>query len=329
MSTNGPGTLVRSLALAGCALALGAGLTLAQKDSKPSQKEISRELRELYESDQKDQNDPSWNEETDAEFGRRQTVRRRRVMEIIEAGMLADLQDWDCAAMLLQHGDGADDYLLAHVLSMPCGIADQASGKFMCAATLDRFLQTVGRPQIFTTQSGAPDPSVYAPAEPFDDSMSQTLRALFSLPPLPGHEEKTEKKGKGPSPKDLPRLLELSKKEPATGKDAPEWLQRTRAIALEGALRSEKDFDIAARILVTSQWPDDLLQAHVLAMAAAFKARSPASRAFCAETLDRFLLSLGRKQRFDTVREDGKPREPRAPLQAFILREYGLASPAR
>ena len=325
--TIDPIRYTRSIALAACALALSAGVALGQKkDSKPSQNEISRELRELYASDQKDQNDESWNEGTGAEFDRRQTVRRNRVMEIIEAGMLADLQDWDCAAMLLQHGDTADDYLLAHILSMPCGIADQSGGRFMCAATLDRFLQTVGRSQIFTTQSGAADPSVYAPAEPFDDSMSQAVRALFSLPPFPGREEKNEKKGKGPSAKDLPKLMELSKKEPSTGQDAPEWLQRTREIAVGGMLKAEKEFDLAARILLTSREPDDLLWAHVLAMCAAFKTRGPASRAFCAETLDRFLLAIGRKQRFETVRENGAPKDPRAPLQEFILREYGLAT---
>jgi hypothetical protein len=61
-------------------------------------------------------------------------------------------------------------------------------------------------------------------------------------------------------------------------------------------------------------------------MCLAFKARSPAARAACAETLDRFLLSIGNKQRFDTVRVDGAPKEPRMPLQEFILVEYGLAS---
>jgi hypothetical protein len=325
MSTRA-GVLVRSIALGACALALSAEVVIAQrKDAKPSQKEISRELRELYESDQKDQNDESWNEGTGAEFDRRQTVRRNRVMEIIEAGMLADLQDWDRAAMLLQHGDTPDDYLLAHILSMPCGIADQPGGKFMCAATLDRFLQNVGRPQIFTTQSGAADPSLYAPAKPFDDSMSQSLRALFDLPPFPGREEGPEQKGKGPSTKDLPKLLELSRKEPAT-EDVPEWLQSARDIARGGALKSEKDFDLAARVLSGSSDPDDLLWAHVLAMAGAFKARSPASRVSCAETLDRFLVAIGRKQRFDTLRENGAPKEPRMPLQEFILREYGLAA---
>lgn len=316
----------RSLALAACALALAATASSGQK-AKPSQKEISRELKELYASDQKDQNDESWNEGNGDEFSRRQKERRDRVMEIIAAGMLADLADWGCAAMLLQHGESADDYLLAHILSMPCGIADQTGGRFMSAATLDRFLQNVGRAQIFTTQSGAPDPSTYAPVEPFDDSMHQSLRALFNLPVFPGREQKEKgKKAKGPSAKDLPKLLELSKEETVPGGQDPEWLQRTREIVLAGVLKSDKDFDGAARILLASREPDDLLSAHVLAMCAAFKSRTPAARVLCAETLDRFLLAIKRKQRFDTVRADGKPREPREPLQEFILREYGMAA---
>jgi hypothetical protein len=325
MSTLNAGAFTRSFALAACALALSVTSSPAQKGSKPSQKEVSRELKELYASDQKDQNDESWNEGTGAEFDRRQKVRRDRVMEIIEAGMLADLADWTCAAMLLQHGESADDFLLAHVLSIPCGISDEAFGRFMSAATLDRFLHTVGRAQIFTTQSGAPDPSVYAPVEPFDDSMHQTLRALFNLPPLPEKKEKEkEKNGKGPSARDLPKFLELSRKEAVTEGQAPDWLQRTREIVLAGALKSDKDFDSAAHVLLASRDQGDLLSAHVLAMCAAFKSRTPAARVFCAETLDRFLLALGRKQRFDTVRENGKPLDPRSPLQDFILREYGM-----
>ena len=328
MPTRAAGSFPRSMVLVACALALSAELAAGQKkDTKPSQKDISRELKELYDSDHKDQEDPNWNETTDLEYSRRQKVRRDRVMEIIEAGMLADLQDWDNAALLLQHGESADDFLLAHILSIPSGMEDTPFGKFMCAATLDRFLQNCSRPQIFTTQSGAADPSVYAPAEPFDDSMSQALRAVFGLEPVRGKPKIESKNSKGASAKELPKLLQLSgkEKEPVAGQEAPDWLGRTREIVLSGALKTDKEFDTAAHILLASKSPDDLLSAHVLAMGAAFKARTPVSRAFCAETLDRFLLAIGRKQRFDTVRENGAPREPRMPLQEFILREYGLA----
>jgi hypothetical protein len=60
-------------------------------------------------------------------------------------------------------------------------------------------------------------------------------------------------------------------------------------------------------------------------MCAAFRARNAAARAACAESLDRFLLSIGRKQKFDTVKEGGEPKDPSERVQAFILKEYGLA----
>lgn len=316
--------VARSIALAACALALSASTARAQKkDAKPSQKEISRELEELYDSDHQDQADPNWNEATDLEYSRRQKIRRDRVMEIVEAGMLAGLQDWDRAALLLQHGQSADDFLLAHILAIPGGIADTPFGRFLCAATLDRFLHTTGRAQIFTTQSGAADPSVYAPVEPFDDSMSQSVRTRFRLEPVRG-KPAVEAKTKKASARELPKLFESSRKSPA-GEETPEWLERTRALVLAGTLESAKDFGTAARILLASSSSDDLLSAHVLALCAAFEARSPESRVLCAETLDRFLLSIGKKQRFGSVHEDGKPKEPYASLQEFILREYGLA----
>jgi hypothetical protein len=226
--------------------------------------------------------------------------------------------------MLLQHGGTADNYLLAHILSVPSGIEDRGTGRFMCAATLDRFLQSIGRAQIFTTQSGAADPNVYAPMEPFDDSMGQTLRALFNLPPLKGPKA-AEVKGKAPGAKDLAKLLELSRKAPIDASSPPEWASQARAIAAGGTLKSEKEFALAARVLSASPAPDDLLWAHVMTLCAAFKAKSEATRAACAESLDRLLVALGRPQRFDTVQEDGKPREPRAAVAEFIRLGFGLS----
>lgn len=329
MTTPGFATSRGSIALAACALALLAGRITSQKESKPSQKEISRELQQLAKDDQKDQNDPRWDEANDREFSLRQKERRDRVVEILQAGMLADMHDWSHATLLLQHGQSADDFLLAHVLSIPPAGAGEPLGKFLCAATLDRFLHTIGRAQIFTTQSGSPDPSLHAPIEPFDDSMSQGLRDLFELKPLPGKEEKgKEKKGKkakGPSAKELPKLLQQAQSEPAGKDSAAEWLQRAREIVLAGELKSDKDFELAARVLLLSPDSEDLLSAHVLSTCAAFKAKNAAAHKLCAESLDRFLLSIGRQQRFGTVLEQEQPKEPHSPLPSFILAEYGLA----
>lgn len=324
---------LRSAGLAGCALWFATSASLpadGQKAGAPSQKAISKELKQLYDDDQKDQNDPSWTESNDAEFSRRQKERRDRVLQIVEAGMLADMQDWDHAALLLQHGQTPEDILLAHVLSIPPGTSGLPNAPFMCAATLDRYLQGVGRAQIFTTQSGAADPKVYLPMEPFDDTMDQSVRSVFGLPPLARQKDapkRADKKSAGPSAKELPKLLKQSKEAPAAGAEAAEWLVRTREIVLGGTLESEKDFDLAANVLLASKEPEDLLSAHVLAMCAAIRSKKGgAALILCARTLDRFLLSIGKPQCFDTVLEKDVAQEPRRPVPEFIRAEYGTSA---
>ena len=55
--------------------------------------------------------------------------------------------------MIFQHGTKPEDYLLAHVLATAAlrkGGAPLAPG--LVAATLDRYLQSIGQPQVFGTQ---------------------------------------------------------------------------------------------------------------------------------------------------------------------------------
>ncbi len=294
-----------------------------------SQKEISAELARLVKEDQEDQ--AAWTLETDQELIRRQIERRARVMELVGAGRLGSMQDWGHAALLLQHGQTPEDYLLAHVLSVPPGQGDQPFSRFLAAATLDRFLHSVERPQIFTTQSASPTPEEFLPVEPYDASMPESIRSLFGLTPLPRDEGDPPQK-KGPSVKELPKLLKLaeqgssSKDTSATDAKPAEWLVRTRQIVDAGALRSAKELFTAARILSRCADADDLLESHVCAVAACFQGHEEALR-LSAETLDRLLLAMGRPQILGTATgDDGRPLQPCAPpLPAVILRGYGLA----
>jgi hypothetical protein len=317
-----------------CAEAIAGRAAVAQgqraKARDVEQAAISRELAELYRDDQKDQNDASWDESTDAVFSARQVVRRNRAMEIIEAEQLGPLDDWNHAAMLLQHGTGVDDYLLAHVLSIPPAREGMAFGRFMCAATLDRFLIHSERPQIFGTQSGGADPSTARPIEPFDDSMAPYLRALFDAPaPMAQGAGETKRKHDAPSAKELPKLLKQAAKpatkvDPAAASSEPEWLTRARAIVKTCTLESDEELGMASRILSSSSSAADLLDAHVLAVAALFVAKKPDPRR-CAETLDRLLVATGRPQRFGTLTAGGAAPPERA-LPAFVLERFGLAS---
>lgn len=295
------------------------GISTGPQRSRPSQNEISKELQRLYDEDHQDQD--AWTG-TDEEFGRRQDVRRDRVMEILALGMLGPVQDWSNAAWLLQHGNTPEDYCLGHVLSVrPANERLPLSG-FAAAATLDRFLERSGRTEVFSTQTYTETPY---PAEPFGAyaAMPNSIRRVFTLDPVPGAAPKAVKV------KELAKLLKLAAKDAANaGADpeaVPEWLARARAIVLSDALESENDFFAAAQVLLHSRDADDLLMSHVCAVAASIQGHEDGLR-LSAETLDAFLLACGRPQIFGTARgADGKPRPPCTLAPEVVLRGYGLA----
>ena len=317
-----------SIPLVGCALAL-APAPLPQ-DGAPSQKEISRELAEMHREDQKDQNE--WTMEGDADFSRRQKVRRDRVLEIVELELLDGVEDYDHAAVLLQHGDGPEDFLLAHMLSVPCGLENIPFGRFMTAATLDRYLMIVGYGgdrggfglQIFGTQSSSEFPGDVVYEEYPAHYVDETLRQIYDAgPPLRLTSEakkELKKRPEPPSPKTLKKLLSQAE----SGQEG--WLEDARAIARGGGMKSDRDYLLAARVLLHSEEPDDLLMAHVCAVAALFKKKKAEDgRWLAAHTLDRFLLSTKKSQKLGTVvGEDGHPVEPYdRSWKNFLRREYG------
>lgn len=60
--------------------------------------------------------------------------------------------DYYNAALIYQHGKTPDDYLLAHVLALDAISLGTKEGRWLAAATLDRYLQSIEKPQIFGTQ---------------------------------------------------------------------------------------------------------------------------------------------------------------------------------
>ena len=71
--------------------------------------------------------------------------------ELIEQNQLRSGADYQHAAMIFQHGDAADDYLLAHVLAVTALGRGDVDARWLAAATLDRYLQKIGQAQIFGT----------------------------------------------------------------------------------------------------------------------------------------------------------------------------------
>jgi hypothetical protein len=87
-----------------------------------------------------------------AEYYRHGDARRAQVRKLLDEGKLTSGEDFSDAALIFQHGQTPEEFLFAHVLAVEALIRGDSADKWLAAATLDRYLQAVNRPQIFGTQ---------------------------------------------------------------------------------------------------------------------------------------------------------------------------------
>jgi hypothetical protein len=87
-----------------------------------------------------------------AEYYRHGDARRAEVRKLLEEGKFSSGEDFSDAALIFQHGRTAEEFLFAHVLAVEALTRAGSADKWLAAATLDRYLQAVNRPQIFGTQ---------------------------------------------------------------------------------------------------------------------------------------------------------------------------------
>jgi hypothetical protein len=139
----------------------------------------SEELTKLYAEDQRDREFHAA-QSTDWEaIGIRDEQREQRVKQLLAAGPLGSGTDYYHAAMVLQHATSPDDYLLAHDLCVIAISKGESNAKWLAAASMDRFLNRIGRPQRFGTQyqstrSSSP-PMLVAVAPNVPDVLRQEL----------------------------------------------------------------------------------------------------------------------------------------------------------
>jgi len=123
---------------------------LAQASANQSLKD-NEELKRLHDEDQSDRTptDVDW-----AIVSPRDRARLSRVKELYLQKRLQTASDYYHGAMVLQHGDAPEDFLLAHefcVLAIIKGKNDKET-RLLAAGSEDRFLMNIGRPQRFGTQ---------------------------------------------------------------------------------------------------------------------------------------------------------------------------------
>ena len=108
----------------------------------------------MFDEDQTDRTSPS-GKDKDIDWkavDKRDLARMARVKELYARNQLQTGPDYYHAAMILQHGSTAEDYLFAHELCVAAIAKGDGRAKWLAAASEDRFLMTINRPQRFATQ---------------------------------------------------------------------------------------------------------------------------------------------------------------------------------
>ena len=134
----------------------------------------------------------------------RDKQRQARVRKLLVSGALKTGQDYRDAAFIFQHGDQPDDYLLAHTLAMASIAKGDQEGRWMAAATLDRYLQSLKKPQIFGTQYSKQGTKAAYTQEPFNrDLITDALREVLCVPRRDQQQKDLDKLNKNQTPEAL------------------------------------------------------------------------------------------------------------------------------
>jgi hypothetical protein len=150
-------------------------------DRQPATPPTNAEMTAIFDADQADRAHGGaaidWSVVTP-----RDEARRARTLALLDAGALHSGDDFWHAAFVFQHGSQPDDFLLAHTLAVIAAARGRADASWIAAATLDRYLQNIGRPQIYGTQYHMPA-GQQATQEPYDRALiSDALRQAMGVP---------------------------------------------------------------------------------------------------------------------------------------------------
>jgi hypothetical protein len=161
-----------------------AGMRAAAAQSAPkSATKDNPELRRLVDEDQADRT-PTAGKPLDWKLvGPRDEARLRRVKELYLQNKLQTGGDYSNAALILQHGPDAEDYLLAHELCI-VAISKGDGAESLAAASEDRFLINIGRSQRFGTEYKSAGPNQPYRLYTIDSGVTDQLRKMMGVPSL-------------------------------------------------------------------------------------------------------------------------------------------------
>ena len=148
----------------------------------------SAELAAMFEADQADRRaglSIDW-----TVVAPRDEARRARVQQLLDGGKLSSGDDYFHAAFIFQHGGKPESYLKAHSLAVIAVARGRPDATWIAAATLDRYLQSIGQKQIFGTQYSVPNDKP-ATQEPYDRMLlPDPMRAAVGVEPIAEQEKR-------------------------------------------------------------------------------------------------------------------------------------------
>ena len=141
------------------------------------------ELARLYQEDQADRASKDGKPIDWKTVDPRDKARERRVKELYANNQLRTGADYYHVAMVLQHASTPEDYLLAHELCVVAISKGDERAKWLAAASEDRFLMQIGRPQRFATQFRSVGNTPMRLYET-DSGVTDELRGALNVPTL-------------------------------------------------------------------------------------------------------------------------------------------------
>ncbi len=139
------------------------------------------EMTAIFNADQADR--ANWVSVDKAAVAAADKQRRAQTQALLDAGLLVSGEDFLHAAFLFQHGEQPEDYLKAHILGTVALARGEPRGAWIASATLDRYLQTIGKPQVMGTQYQFKDGK--ALQDPYDPKLiPDALRQAMHVPTL-------------------------------------------------------------------------------------------------------------------------------------------------
>jgi hypothetical protein len=158
------------------------GQQVSAKAADPSSQDKTVAVSRIHQMFVEEQNENPSNI-TGEEYKRHNEARRTEIRSLLAKGEVDAAQDFHDASFIFQHGETADDHLLAHILAIEAVVKGDDSSKWIAAATLDRYLQHIGRPQVFGTQYPA-DPRVPSTPGKQQDPKATILQVARTQNPM-------------------------------------------------------------------------------------------------------------------------------------------------